>query len=153
MENVKLIYKNFTGREGRYNKVGERSFSVLLPYDVAEAMAQDGYNVKFPVNTEDRDLLPHLQVKLNFDSQVPPMIWQITSRGRTRLTEDTVAVLDMADIINVDLVLNPYYWSIQGNEGWACYLKSIYVTIEEDALERKYAEIDDVASRLPDEEN
>lgn len=153
MENVQIIYRNFAGREGRYNKAGERSFSVLLPVEVAENMAKDGWNVKFPVNTEERDLLPHLQVKVNFDSERPPRVIQVTSRGRTALTDETVAVLDYADIKNVDLIVNPYQWEVNGKHGVSAYLQSAYITIEEDALELKYADIDDVASRRPDEED
>lgn len=153
MEDVRIIYRNFAGREGRYNKKGERSFSVVLPFDVAEDLAKQGLNVKFPPESDDRELLPHLSVKLNFEGRVPPNIVQITSRGRTTLDEDTCAILDYADIKHVDLIVNPWQWEVNGNTGIAAYLKSIYVTIEEDELELKYADIEDVASRRPDEED
>ena len=66
----------------------------------------------------------------------------ITSRGRTNLDESTVEMLDWADITNVDLIVRPYEWSVSGKTGIKAYLQSIYVTVEEDELERKYSELD-----------
>jgi hypothetical protein len=66
----------------------------------------------------------------------------ITSRGRTNLDGTDVELLDWADITNVDLIVRPYTWEVSGKTGVKAYLQSLYVTIEEDELERKYAEMD-----------
>lgn len=71
----------------------------------------------------------------------------ITSRGRNHLGEDEIELLDWADIKMVDMIVRPYEWAVNGKTGIKAYLQSIFVTIEEDALELKYAEIDDVQSR------
>jgi hypothetical protein len=65
----------------------------------------------------------------------------ITSRGRTNLDENAVEMLDWADILNVDLMVRPYEWNVNGKTGIKAYLQSIYVTIQEDELERKYSEL------------
>jgi hypothetical protein len=66
----------------------------------------------------------------------------VTSRGRTNLGEAEVDLLDWADITNVDLIVRPYEWTVSGKSGIKAYLQAIYVTIEEDALELKYADLD-----------
>jgi hypothetical protein len=66
----------------------------------------------------------------------------ITSRGRTHLDESSVETLDWVDILNVDLIVRPYEWNVNGRGGIKAYLQSLYVTIEEDPLEIKYSELE-----------
>lgn len=147
MENVRMIFRNFAGREGMYNREGDRNFCVLLDHETAEAMARDGWNVKMlSARDEDEEDQPYLQVAVNFKGK-PPRIVMITSRGRTTLYEDEVEILDWADIRTTDMIIRPYEWAVNGKTGIKAYLQSIFVVIEEDALELKYAEIADVAPR------
>ena len=146
MEGVRIIFRNFAGKEGQYNREGDRNFAVLLDPQVADRMAQDGWNVKWlkPREDSDEDEPPqaYLQVSLNFEKGRPPVVVMITSRGRTNLYANEVEILDWADIINVDMIIRPYEWTVSGKSGIKAYLQSIYVTIEEDELQNKYAELD-----------
>jgi hypothetical protein len=47
--------------------------------------------------------------------------------------------LDWADIRTCDLIARAYEWTVNGKTGVKAYLQSMFITIEEDALERKYA--------------
>lgn len=145
MEGVRIIFRNFAGKEGKYNREGDRNFGVILPPEIAEAMLNDGWAVKYLQPREDDEEpqeTPWLSVSLNFDKGRPPQIVLITSRGRTNLDAETVDTLDWADITNVDLLVRPYFWEVSGKTGIKAYLQSMYVTIEEDALAQKYAEMD-----------
>jgi len=144
MEGVQIIFRNFSGKEGQYNREGDRNFAVLLDEKVAKDLSIDNWNVKWlKPRDEDEDDSPqaYLQVSVNFKGR-PPRIVLITSRGRTNLDEGSVEMLDWADIKNVDLIIRPYEWTVNGKSGIKAYLQSIYVTIEEDALEMKYSELD-----------
>lgn len=144
MEGVRIIFRNFAGKEGQYNREGDRNFAVLLDDAVATAMAEDNWNVKWlKPRPEDEDEAPqaYLPISVNFKGR-PPRIVLITSRGRTNLDETTIETLDWVDIINVDLIVRPYEWTVNQKSGVKAYLQSIYVTIEEDPLEIKYSELD-----------
>lgn len=147
MEGVEIIFRNFSGRITQYNQNGERNFGVILPDDIAEAMARDGWNVKVlnprEEGDEPRSWLP---VEVKFKGR-PPQVFMITSRGRTGLGEDEVSLLDHADISKVDLIVNPYEWVVNNKGGIKAYLKSLYVTVEEDELALKYAEMDEARRR------
>jgi len=143
LESVRIGFKNFEGREGPYNKSGERSFAVFLPRDIADDLAAQGWNVKFPRENEnavdpDEDARdPYLQVSVGFDFY-PANVFIISNGQPTRLTEDEVGMLDWAELENVDLVLRPYEWSVNRNSGIKAYLKSGYFTIVTDPFAAKY---------------
>jgi len=144
MEGVLIIFRNFSGKEGQYNREGDRNFAVLLDEHTAQAMAEDNWNVKWLRPREEEEgenPQAYLPVSVNFKGR-PPRIVLITSRGRTNLDEGSVEMLDWADILNVDLIVRPYEWTVNEKSGIKAYLQSIYVTIEEDALEIKYSELD-----------
>jgi len=145
MEGVRIIFRNFAGKEGQYNREGDRNFAVLLDETVATAMAEDGWNIKWlkPREDDEDDATPqaYLPVSVNFKGR-PPRIVLVTSRGRTNLDESTVETLDWVDIVNIDLIVRPYEWTVNGKSGIKAYLQSIYVTIDEDPLELKYSELD-----------
>ena len=144
MEGVRILFRNFSGKEGQYNREGDRNFAVLLDDTVANAMAEDNWNIKWlKPREEEEDETPqaYLPVSVNFKGR-PPRIVLITTRGRTNLDEGSVEMLDWANIINVDLIVRPYEWTVNEKSGIKAYLQSIYVTIEEDALEMKYSELD-----------
>jgi hypothetical protein len=143
IEDARMVFRNFSGREGQYNREGDRNFCVLLDHDVAAQMAKDGWNIKaLKAKEEGDEEQPYLQVSVNFKGR-PPQVVQITSRGRTTLNEDQVEILDWVDIAHVDMIFRPYEWNVNGKTGIKAYLKSLYVTIEEDALDQKYANVDD----------
>lgn len=142
IENARIIFRNFAGKEGMYNREGDRNFSVLLPPEMATEMAADGWNIKTLKPREEGDEpTPYITVSVSFKVR-PPRIVQITSRGRTDLGEDECELLDWVDIANVDLIVRPYEWVVNGKTGIKAYLKSIFVTINEDPLELKYADIE-----------
>lgn len=144
MEGVTIVFKNFKGKEGQYNAEGDRNFGVLLDDDIAQQMAEDGWNVKMLNPREDADEgeepRPFLPVAAEYRKGKPPTIVMITERGRTHLDVDTVETLDWVDIKNVDLIVRPSNWEVNGKTGVKAYLQSMYVTIEEDELAKKYAE-------------
>jgi hypothetical protein len=145
MEGVRIIFRNFSGKEGQYNREGDRNFAVLLDEKTADAMAADGWNVKMlkPRDDDEEGSVPqaYLPVAVNFRGR-PPRIVMITSRNRTNLSEDQVETLDWVDILNVDLIVRPYEWTVNGKSGIKAYLQSMYITIEEDPLEAKYSELE-----------
>ena len=141
MEGAELAFINFAGREGRYNDKGDRNFCIILPDELAAQLAADGWNVKSLKDLPDR---PYIQVKVDFKYYKPPRVTMITSVGRTNLDEDTVEIIDSVDIRNVDLIIRGYDWTMpSGASGTKAYLQTMFVTVEEDELERKYAHVDD----------
>lgn len=143
IENARIGFRNFSGRETQFNPAGKRNFCVFLDPDLATALDNDGWNVKWLTpKDENDDPQPYLQVSVNY-ANLPPKVIMITSRGKTILDEESLSLLDWADIIEVDLIINPYNWVIQEgtkNEkrGIKAYVKSLYVTIAEDEFESKY---------------
>lgn len=139
IEGAKILFPNFSGKETQFNAAGDRNFCVIVPTKEMERMLiDDGWNVRYlkPLQ-EGESPVPYLQVKLSYKNR-PPKVNLVTSGGITPLYEDTVGMLDWAEITNVDLIINPYNWSIGGRSGVKGYVKALYVTIAEDEFEKKY---------------
>lgn len=145
IENARLIFRNFSGKEGKFNRAGDRNFCVLLDHDDAEKMSAVGWNIKTlnPRDPEDEPQ-PYIQVKVKFGFK-PPKIYMVTSRGKTPLDEDMVELLDWSDIQEADLIIRPYEWEVSGKTGVAAYLQSLFATIVEDELDLKYSDVPDSA--------
>lgn len=147
MEGVRLIFRNFAGKEGMYNREGDRSFNVVLPSEeLALQMQEDGWKVKYKEPRDEGDVgIWILPVAISFKNR-PPRVVMVTSKGRVRLPEELLEMLDYVDIASCDLIVNPYHWHIKssGASGVKAYLQSLYVTIQEDELEQKYADVPEI---------
>lgn len=140
IENARIIFRNFTGEEGQYNRAGDRNFCVLVDPDMAGELLANGWNVKELKAREEGDApQPYIPVSVSFTGR-PTLIVMITPPNhRTHLDEETVAILDWADLAVVDLVLRAYDWSVGGKSGRKAYLKTMFVTVNQDDIERKYS--------------
>lgn len=151
VENARIIFRNFAGKESKFNAKGKRNFCLVLDNDVAENLKDIGWNIKY-LSPRDPDDVPqaYLQVAVAFDN-FPPKIWLITGGKKTELNEETVSVLDYAEIENVDVIVRPYIWEVNGKSGVKAYVKNMYVTIAENEFEKKYRNLDeeDTGEDLP----
>jgi len=137
IKNAHIFKTNFAGKEvPPYNPAGRRNFLVSIPdRKTAQDMYNDGWNVKIP-ESEDDGKDPFLQVAVNFDFR-PPKIVVETSKGRTKIDEDSVDMLDWAERSQVDLSINPRYWTDdRGNQRIKAYLRTMRIVIVEDEIER-----------------
>jgi hypothetical protein len=153
IENVKIGFRNFAGKQTQYNDAGKKNFCVFLDEENADQLKSDGWNVRWlePRNPDD-DRQAYLPIAVSFD-YYPPEIWVITSRGKTQLKEDEIKLLDWAEIAIADITIRPYNWTRpDGKSGIKAYVKSLYVTIVEDELSEKYRDVpESVVSAISDE--
>ena len=158
IQNTQLVLKNFSGEIGRYfNDKGNPEFACILPAELAQMMKDDGWNVKqFKPKPEDEGA-PAFFIKVKVGtSGRPPRMVMITSAGRKDISVEDCSVFDYIRIKNVDLTLSPFNYDYRGTTGISAYLNSLFVTAEEDELDRKYANIPEAGSGegyvLPEEE-
>lgn len=143
IEGANIIWKNFSGERDRFNP-GKRGFSVVIDDTVmADELKQEGWNVKERPLQEGADASEQewtLPVKLNMNRYT--QVWLIVGNHKTLLNEDTVAQLDVVDIVDCDLSIRPYEWEMSGRTGITAYVDSMYVTIRENKFAEKYADLD-----------
>lgn len=149
-ENVEIYNgtRNFDGL--KFNDPSrKRSFGFFLEPEIAEAMARDGWVIKYTKPPKDKPLPPDweprpwLKVDVSFKFR-PPTVVLITSRGRTVLDEEAFDILQEASMKMVDLSIRARFWTFDSNNtsGLKAMLHEMYVTIEESPLAMKYNAFD-----------
>lgn len=139
-------FKNFSGKPGQYNPAGRRTFCIRIDKKTADQMADEGWNIKQLDPREDGDLpIYYIQARIRFDN-VPPTIYMLTGRNnkKTRLTEETIDLLDASVIEWCDVTLSPYCWEIKSKDGVStgitAYVDVLYIKVAQDAFAEKYAD-------------
>ena len=146
IEGARIGFRNFSGKEGKFNPAGRKNFCVFIDQELGRVLEGDGWNVRWlEPRDEGDDKQGYLQVAVSYDN-IPPKIVLVSSKGKTILDETSVSLLDWAEIQDVDIIIRPYNWDVNGKMGVKAYVKSMYVTIVEDEFEDKYYDVPDSAS-------
>lgn len=141
IDDARIIYRNFSGAPSKFNREGDRNFSIVIPdQETADALINEGWNVKIkpPRDEEDRPFMC-LPVKIKFNDRGPKAYLQ-TGKRLNKLDEESISCLDQIDIISVDLDLRPYDWEVNGKTGRTAYLQSIKVVQDVDRFASRFAE-------------
>lgn len=144
IENAKVRFRNFSGKEGKYNPAGVRNFCVFLDEEDAQPLAEEGWNIKYLQPKTDDDPQAYLPVAVSF-ANFPPKLYLVTSKQKTLLDEDTVNILDWGEFENFDLVIRPHNYDVNGKTGVKAYVKTLYATLVEDEFADKYEDVPDSA--------
>lgn len=147
-ENVEILpgsFRNFSGAPDKFNsRGGKRYFHLVLTEEEAEILNAEGWNVKRTNPRDEEELgVPFVKVLVNFDSDWPPTVWAGAGRNMKRLNEVSVAMLDRADIISVDLEINARPYETPDRKGVTGYLRTMYANISENRFAQKYTLVED----------
>jgi hypothetical protein len=138
VENAHIAFRNFSGKESKFNRAGNRNFSVIFDKETGEDLKEQGWNVGILKPRDEYDEPSYkLAVSVQY-GKFPPKIYMVSGRKKTLLDEHTVGTLDFAEIDNVDLVIRPYNWEVNGKTGVKAYVQTMYVQIREDKFAAKY---------------
>ena len=140
IDDARIIFKNFEGRGDKFNREGDRNFSLLIEDEnTANALIKEGWNVKIkPGREEGDDPFMRLPVKVKF-TDYGPNVYLVTGDRRNELDEESIGCLDNIDIESVDLDIRPYDWDVNGRTGRTAYLQSMQVVQRIDRFAARYA--------------
>lgn len=129
IDDARITYKNFSGEGTKFNREGDRNFSLIIPdEELTNRLIKEGWNVKVREGRdEDEPPFMHLPVKVKFNGR-GPYIKLISGSKQNELDEGTIACLDNIDIERIDLDIRPYDWNVNGKSGRTAYLHGMRVT-------------------------
>lgn len=141
IDDARLIFKNFEGRGDKFNREGDRNFSILIQDpDTAEALRREGWNVKIKeARDEDEGPFMRLPVKVKFTEYGPRVYLKGIKSEPVELDEESIGMLDQIEIDSVDLDIRPFDWNVNGRTGRTAYLQSMHVVQRIDRFAARYA--------------
>lgn len=144
IDDARIIFKNFEGRGDKFNREGDRNFSLLIEDPkTAEALQREGWNVKIKDGRDEDDgPFMRLPVKVKF-TDYGPNVYLISGGRRVELDEESIGCLDNIEIESVDMDLRPYDWDVNGRTGRTAYLQSMQVVQRIDRFAARYANMTD----------
>lgn len=144
IDDARIIFKNFEGRGDKFNREGDRNFSLLIEDPAtAEALQREGWNVKIKEGRDEDDgPFMRLPVKVKF-TDYGPNVYLISGGRRVELDEESIGCLDNIEIESVDMDLRPYDWDVNGRTGRTAYLQSMQVVQRIDRFAARYANMTD----------
>ena len=142
IDDARIIFRNFEGRGDKFNREGDRNFSLLIEDpNTADALIKEGWNVKIKEGRDEDDgPFMRLPVKVKF-TDYGPNVYLITGGRRHELDEESIACLDNIDIESVDMDIRPYDWEVNGRTGRTAYLQSMQVIQRIDRFAARYADM------------
>lgn len=157
IENTRFIFRtNFSGDPERdtFGSDARRANIIIPDVEQAQYLIDQGFNVKEtkPRPGEEEDFQPtyFVAIGVNYDSNWPPKIWLVSGDAENvLLDEESVGSIDMIQVRNVDVVLNPYHNERTGRK--SLYVRTMYVVqdINDDPFASKYRRSSDDDGQLP----
>ena len=145
IDDAKLMFKNFEGRGDKFNREGDRNFSIRIDDPaVADALIEEGWNVKIkPGRDEDEGPFMRLPVKVKFTDFGPKVYLKSGRPEPILLDEESIAMLDQIEIECADLDIRPFDWEVNGRTGRTAYLQAGHITQRIDRFAARYASMSD----------
>ena len=157
IENTKFIFRtNFSGDPDRdtYGSDARRANIIIPDISQAQYLIDQGFNVKVtkPREGEEDGFVPEyfVAIGVNYDSNWPPKIYLVSGNANpVLLDEESVGSLDMCQVQNVNVVLNPYQNQKTGRK--SLYVRTMYVEqdINDDPFASRYLRRNDDDGQLP----
>ena len=154
IDDARIIFKNFEGRGDKFNREGDRNFSLLIEDpNTAEAMKREGWNVKIKEGRDpDEGPFMRLPVKVKF-TDYGPTVYLNSAGNVVKLNEESIGCLDNIEIETVNMDIRPYDWEVNGKTGRTAYLQSMEVIQRIDRFAARYGNTrrdeDNYEDRLP----
>lgn len=161
IDGARITHRNFSGIGSKYNREGDRNFSVIIEdQEIADALMEDknkygvAWNVKVrPPREEGDDPFMYLPVKIKIRDtdrdgrKLPklmgPDVYLRTGNRTNKIDLEDIDMLDDVEIESVDLDIRPYDDIINGNAFRAAYLQAIRVTQRLDRFASRFVEEDE----------
>ena len=145
IDDATLMFKNFEGRGDKFNREGDRNFSIRIDDpEVADALIAEGWNVKIkPGRDEDEGPFMRLPVKVKFTDFGPKVYLKSGRPEPILLDEESIAMLDQIEIECADMDIRPFDWEVNGRTGRTAYLQAGHITQRIDRFAARYAGMHD----------
>lgn len=132
VEGCRLLWPHLSGKAGRFNREGERGFTIVFDdADEVQKLIDEGYNVNIKAPREPGDEpFMKMTIKMAYTPKYRPQVWLNVNGQRKVLDENTCEAIDMLRSSNITNVIVQFHPNIYDNEfghGKSAWLDGIEV--------------------------
>ncbi len=138
-EDAKIIRKwsNFSGTASKNNAEGYRNFDLIIPDEMVDDMIAEGWNVKHTNGSDKYPVEYFINVVISWKVKRPSVVFYsgMDDMIGTEIDESVIGDLDTAEIIKMDIAINPRYRTKDdGTPGVKGYVDSMDVWLYQNPL-------------------
>ena len=140
LTDAELLYTNFSGRIGQYNRDGKRYFNVYVDDpEIVNKLTEDGWRVSIRTpKTPDEPIRHSIKVMVSYQFEPFPVIIRVVNGAEYYLDETTVGQLDKDRILKALVKVHGSGKKNSPDGKFTAYLDKMVVECEEDPFDTEY---------------
>lgn len=146
---VKWAWSHFDGRAEGLNQEGDHNFTIILPKETAEILAEEEWAIKENSGYEEGDPPEYtLKIRISYRYEAP-RVFLLKGTRKIRADESDLADIKRSTCERIDVIITPSRWvRPNGETGITAYAKELYAKVRQSRFSEMYEDYEEIRSEV-----